>query len=39
MRMIVKRLLKKYDYSPSEEEEAIEIVIKQCEKWADNVNY
>jgi type I restriction enzyme R subunit len=39
MRMIVKRLLKKYDYPPSEEEGAIEIVIKQCEKWADNVNY
>lgn len=35
MRRIVKRLLKKYKYPPEEEQNALEIVIKQCEQWAD----
>lgn len=35
MRRIVKRLLKKYQYPPEEEENALETVIKQCEQWAD----
>ncbi|MDR2830703.1 MAG: type I restriction endonuclease subunit R [Methanobrevibacter sp.] len=35
MRSIVKRLLNKYKYPPEECKEAIQIVIKQCEQWAD----
>ena len=35
MRRIVKRLLKKYKYPPEEIPNAINIVIAQCEKWAD----
>jgi type I restriction enzyme R subunit len=35
MKMLVKRLLKKYKYPPEGEEEAINIVISQCEMWAD----
>ena len=37
MRRLVKRLLKKYKYPPEEAEDAMEIVIKQCEQWADNM--
>lgn len=36
MRMLVKRLLKKYKYPPEGEEEALETVISQCELWVDN---
>ena len=36
MRKMVKRLLKKYDYPPKECEEAINIVMSQCEMWTDN---
>lgn len=36
MRRIVKRLLKKYNYPPEEEQDALETVIKQCEQWTDN---
>lgn len=36
MRRLVKRLLKKYDYPPDEAAEAMEVVLKQCEQWADN---
>jgi type I restriction enzyme R subunit len=32
----VKRLLKKYKYPPEESENAMEIVLKQCEEWSDN---
>ncbi len=39
MRKIVKRLLKKYHYPPEEEQNALEIVIKQCEQWADTDSY
>jgi type I restriction enzyme R subunit len=36
MRSMVKRLLKKYKYPPEGQEEALDIVISQCEMWADN---
>ena len=36
MRRLVKRLLKKYKYPPEETEDAINIVLKQCEQWAEN---
>ena len=35
MRLMVKRLLKKYKYPPDGQEEAIATVIKQCEMWVD----
>jgi type I restriction enzyme R subunit len=35
MKMLVKRLLKKYQYPPEGEEEAINTVISQCEMWVD----
>ncbi len=37
MRMIVKKLLKKYDYPPKEMAGALEKVIAQCELWVDEV--
>jgi type I restriction enzyme R subunit len=36
MRMAVKRLLKHYHYPPDDEQEAIETVLSQCEKWDDD---
>jgi type I restriction enzyme R subunit len=36
MRRLVKRLLKKYKYPPEESENAMEIVLRQCEEWSDN---
>ena len=38
MKMLVKRLLKKYKYPPEgeEREKAIQTVIAQCELWTDN---
>ena len=36
MRKMVKRLLKKYKYPPDQYEDAIDIVIGQCEMWTDN---
>lgn len=36
MRVMVKRLLKKYKYPPEGQEKALETVMAQCEKWADN---
>ena len=36
MRLLVKRLLKKYKYPPEGQEEALNIVIAQCEMWTDN---
>ena len=36
MRVMIKRLLKKYRYPPGEAYNALETVIKQCEQWADN---
>ncbi len=37
MRLLVKRLLKKYGYPPEGQEEALNTVIAQCEMWTDNV--
>ena len=36
MRKLVKRLLKKHHYPPEQYENAISIVISQCEMWTDN---
>lgn len=36
MRLMIKKLLKKYKYPPEGAQEAIEIVMKQCNNWADN---
>ena len=36
MRLMVKKLLKKYRYPPEGLEDAIKTVISQCEMWADN---
>lgn len=36
MRRMVKKLLKKYKYPPEGVEDAVAIVISQCELWADN---
>jgi type I restriction enzyme R subunit len=37
MRMMIKKLLKKYDYPPNGREDAVIIVMQQCELWADKV--
>ena len=37
MRSMVKRLLKKYHYPPEGLEDALSIVISQCEMWTENV--
>ena len=37
MRMMVKRLLRKYKYPPEGLEDAIKIVMAQCEMWADEI--
>ena len=37
MMMMVKRLLKKYNYPPEEEKDAVDTVMRQCELWTDNV--
>ena len=36
MRMLIKRLLKKYKYPPEGMEDAMETVMTQCELWTDN---
>lgn len=36
MRMMIKKLLKKYKYPPEGQEDALETVMRQCELWADN---
>ncbi|MBP5584852.1 MAG: type I restriction endonuclease subunit R [Lentisphaeria bacterium] len=38
MRMMVKRLLKKYKYPPDGQEEALKTVMSQCEMWTDNTD-
>ncbi|MBO4386696.1 MAG: DUF3387 domain-containing protein [Treponema sp.] len=38
MRMIVKKLLKKYRYPPEGQEDALKTVINQCELWTDNLS-
>ena len=35
MRRLVKRLLRKYQYPPEGQEQALETVMAQCEQWAD----
>ncbi|MBQ3033548.1 MAG: type I restriction endonuclease subunit R [Deferribacterales bacterium] len=37
MRMLIKKLLKKYKYPPEGVEDAVQTVMIQCELWADNV--
>ena len=37
MRKIIKRLLKKYNYPPENQEDALLTVMTQCELWTDNV--
>jgi hypothetical protein len=36
MRVMVKRLLKKYKYPPEGQEQALRTVMEQCDRWADN---
>ena len=36
MRVMVKRLLKKYKYPPEGQEEALQMVMAQCDNWAEN---
>lgn len=38
MRIMIKRLLKKFKYPPEGAEEALNIVMKQCDHWADDEN-
>ncbi len=37
MRIMIKRLLKKYKYPPEDMAAALEIVMGQCEMWAENI--
>ena len=37
MRKIIKRLLKKYNYPPEKQEDALQTVMTQCELWTDNL--
>ena len=39
MRVMIKRLLKKYNYPPEGQEQALEIVMEQCNQWADQEYY
>lgn len=36
MRVMVKRLLKKYHYPPEGQEQALRTVMEQCNRWADD---
>ena len=36
MRVMVKRLLKKYHYPPEGQEQALRTVMEQCDRWADD---
>jgi type I restriction enzyme R subunit len=36
MRVMIKRLLKKYKYPPEGAEEALQVVMAQCDNWAEN---
>ena len=38
MRMMIKKLLKQHKYPPEGMEDAVQIVMLQCELWADNVD-
>lgn len=37
MRMMIKKLLKKYNYPPEDRDDAVVVVMQQCELWADKV--
>ena len=37
MRMLIKKLLKKYGYPPEGQEDAVQVVMEQCELWTDNI--
>lgn len=37
MRMLIKKLLKNYKYPPEGMEDAVQVVMTQCELWTDNV--
>lgn len=37
MRMLIKKLLKRHKYPPEGMEDAVQIVITQCELWTDNI--
>ncbi|WP_310604503.1 type I restriction endonuclease subunit R [Anaerosporobacter sp.] len=37
MRMLIKKLLKKYGYPPEGQEDAVQVVMTQCELWTDNI--
>lgn len=39
MRMLIKKLLRKYKYPPEGAEDALQTVMIQCELWADNETY
>lgn len=39
MRMLIKKLLKKYKYPPEGMEDAVVTVMQQCEQWADNAAF
>lgn len=39
MRVMIKHLLKKYDYPPEDRKEALDTIMTQCELWADNEDY
>ena len=39
MRVMIKRLLKKYNYPPEGQEQALEVVMEQCNQWADQYYY
>ena len=39
MRMLIKKLLKRHKYPPEEMDDAVQIVMTQCELWADNYNF
>ena len=37
MRMMVKKLLKRYEYPPQGRDDAVQTILAQCELWTDNV--
>ena len=39
MRVMIKRLLKKYNHPPEGQEQALEVVMEQCNQWADQEYY
>ena len=39
MRMLIKKLLKKYKYPPEGMDDAVQTVMTQCELWTDNYNF